>query len=172
MASLRRVVDFNNSECVSYPILLHYCCQHFYVFIIIFKLIYTSMSMIQKTIKSIVLSQFCYVCMIYVYLFIYVDRDNNAHAMSHCNTNTMQVEFSMMEIYNERIRDLLNFTTDNKQSKLKVRTHPKTGVYCLTPPLARHAHTNSLVSLIYTRSYFLSLPAHNDRVFFFCITYT
>ncbi|XP_062500955.1 kinesin-like protein KIF28P isoform X2 [Corticium candelabrum] len=39
-----------------------------------------------------------------------------------------QVSFSMLEIYNEKVRDLLN-PKGSKSSGLKVRQHPKTGFY-------------------------------------------
>eukprot|EP00118_Oscarella_pearsei_P013302 m.105220 g.105220 ORF g.105220 m.105220 type:complete len:1030 (+) comp37217_c0_seq30:391-3480(+) len=39
-----------------------------------------------------------------------------------------QVAFSMLEIYNERVRDLLN-SKANKKTGLKVRQHPKKGFY-------------------------------------------
>ena len=40
-----------------------------------------------------------------------------------------QVQFSMLEIYNEQVRDLLN-PQGNKKGGLKVRQHPKKGFYC------------------------------------------
>lgn len=44
---------------------------------------------------------------------------------------TVEVTFSMLEIYNEIVRDLLNVVTDNKNKKkgLKVREHPTKGFY-------------------------------------------
>ena len=41
---------------------------------------------------------------------------------------SFQVSFSMLEIYNEQVRDLLN-PKSNKKGGLKVRQHPKKGFY-------------------------------------------
>lgn len=42
---------------------------------------------------------------------------------------TFEVKFSMLEIYNEVARDLLDPKNSNKKSGLKVRQHPKKGFY-------------------------------------------
>lgn len=39
---------------------------------------------------------------------------------------SLRVSVSFMEIYNERVRDLLNI---NSEQALKIRNHPKTGPY-------------------------------------------
>jgi len=44
---------------------------------------------------------------------------------NHSNGNNITVDVSFLEIYNERIRDLL----DSSRSDLKLREHPKTGVF-------------------------------------------
>ena len=41
----------------------------------------------------------------------------------------MQVTFSMMEIYNEQVRDLLNPASLKIKGGLKVRQHPNKGFY-------------------------------------------
>lgn len=48
------------------------------------------------------------------------------------DSETQRVEVSFMEIYNERVRDLLNISTkdgDASTAALRVRNHPKTGPY-------------------------------------------
>ena len=42
---------------------------------------------------------------------------------------TFEVKFSMLEIYNEIARDLLDANGAKKKSGLKVRQHPKKGFY-------------------------------------------
>lgn len=42
---------------------------------------------------------------------------------------TFEVKFSMLEIYNEVARDLLDAKSTNKKSGLKIRQHPKKGFY-------------------------------------------
>ena len=41
----------------------------------------------------------------------------------------LQVALSMLEIYNEQVRDLLNFQTMKQKGGLKVRENPKRGFY-------------------------------------------
>ncbi len=41
----------------------------------------------------------------------------------------VQVKFSMLEIYNEVARDLLDSTSGKKKIGLKIRQHPKRGFY-------------------------------------------
>ena len=42
---------------------------------------------------------------------------------------TFEVKFSMLEIYNEIARDLLDANGAKKKSGLKIRQHPKKGFY-------------------------------------------
>ena len=42
---------------------------------------------------------------------------------------TFEVKFSMLEIYNEIVRDLLDPKGASKKGGLKVRQHPKRGFY-------------------------------------------
>jgi hypothetical protein len=42
---------------------------------------------------------------------------------------TFEVKFSMLEIYNEVVRDLLDPKGASKKGGLKVRQHPKRGFY-------------------------------------------
>ena len=43
---------------------------------------------------------------------------------------TFEVKFSMLEIYNENARDLLDSkSAGNKKASLKIRQHPKKGFY-------------------------------------------
>ena len=59
-----------------------------------------------------------------------------------------QVECTMMEIYNEEVRDLFN-PTKNPAGGLKVRDHPKTGPYVegLTPILVNsYAEVDKLMA--------------------------
>lgn len=49
---------------------------------------------------------------------------------------TFRVEISYMEIYNERVRDLLRTSSHQDRFKLKVREHPKDGPY--VQDLSRH----------------------------------
>ena len=42
---------------------------------------------------------------------------------------TFEVKFSMLEIYNEIARDLLDSKSGQKKSGLKIRQHPKRGFY-------------------------------------------
>ena len=42
---------------------------------------------------------------------------------------TFEVKFSMLEIYNEVARDLLDANGGKKKSGLKIRQHPKRGFY-------------------------------------------
>ena len=41
---------------------------------------------------------------------------------------SFEVQFSMLEIYNEQVRDLLN-PASHKKGGLRVREHPKKGFY-------------------------------------------
>ncbi len=41
----------------------------------------------------------------------------------------VKVKFSMLEIYNEVARDLLDSTSGKKKIGLKIRQHPKRGFY-------------------------------------------
>ena len=43
--------------------------------------------------------------------------------------SSFQVQISMLEIYNEVVKDLLNVKSFNKQG-LRVREDPKKGFYC------------------------------------------
>ena len=43
--------------------------------------------------------------------------------------NTCEVKFSMLEIYNEVARDLLDPISASKKGGLKIRQHPKKGFY-------------------------------------------
>ena len=58
----------------------------------------------------------------------------------------------MMEIYNEKIRDLF----EPKKTNLKVRDHPKTGSYVQDLTMVRAAH--SPLSLSLSPSLSISLP--------------
>ena len=42
---------------------------------------------------------------------------------------TLEVKFSMLEIYNEVARDLLDVKSGGKKAGLKIRQHPKKGFY-------------------------------------------
>ena len=42
-------------------------------------------------------------------------------------STTAHVEVSFLEIYNEKVRDLLNFSAAGDSKALKVRNQPKTG---------------------------------------------
>lgn len=55
---------------------------------------------------------------------------------------TYKVEASMLEIYNEKVRDLFNPRSDAAAGGLKVRDHPKTGPY--VDGLTKHSVTNYL----------------------------
>ena len=46
----------------------------------------------------------------------------------------LQVTFSMLEIYNEQVRNLLDPSSFKMKGGLKVREHPKTGFFgmCIT----------------------------------------
>ena len=45
------------------------------------------------------------------------------------NCTKHEVQLSMLEIYNERIHDLLVRPADRPKDGLKIRQHPKIGVY-------------------------------------------
>ena len=45
------------------------------------------------------------------------------------NMFNVKVKFSMLEIYNENVRDLLDPNGAKKKGGLKVRQHPKRGFY-------------------------------------------
>ena len=55
---------------------------------------------------------------------------------------TYEVKFSMLEIYNEVVRDLLDPKGGQKKGGLKVRQHPKKGFY--------GKYQNSCVDLLFT----------------------
>ena len=42
---------------------------------------------------------------------------------------TFEIKFSMLEIYNEVVRDLLDPNGSKKKGGLKIRQHPKKGFY-------------------------------------------
>lgn len=49
------------------------------------------------------------------------------------NGNIYEVTYSMLEIYSETVRDLLDPQSTNKKGGLKVREHPKLGFYGKAP---------------------------------------
>jgi len=63
----------------------------------------------------------------------------SAKSSSPGQSTTYRAEVSYLEIYNEKVRDLLR-SSDKFQEKLKVREHPKTGVY--VQDLSQHIVVN------------------------------
>ena len=53
------------------------------------------------------------------------------------DTNQYQVQFSILEIYNERVQDLLTDPSRRPKGGLKVREHKQLGVY--VQDLSKHA---------------------------------
>ncbi len=56
-------------------------------------------------------------------LFVEINEKRSAGTKAE-----FEVMFSMLEIYNEQVRDLLN-PSSNKKGGLRVREHPKKGFY-------------------------------------------
>lgn len=70
---------------------------------------------------------------------------SSSNSGSSNNTVNYRTEVSYLEIYNEKVRDLLRSapkksTTTSKEQTLKVREHPKTGVY--VQDLSQHTVVN------------------------------
>lgn len=60
-------------------------------------------------------------------IFQTIDNRTNAG-----DKTKIEVTFSMLEIYNEVVRDLLNLNEKNKKKGLKIREHPTRGFYGLS----------------------------------------
>src|SRR4029434_7875068 len=72
---------------------------------------------------------------------------------------------SFLEIYNERVRDLLRSPDQKKPAVLRVREHPETGPYVQGERTHTHTHTHThSLSLTYspTHTHTLSL-SHTHR---------
>ncbi|CAF0917996.1 unnamed protein product, partial [Brachionus calyciflorus] len=67
-------------------------------------------------------------------LFDRINSDNKSHQI------TYRCEVSYLEIYNEKVRDLLRSQDKGLSQNLKVREHPKTGVY--VQDLSQHTVLN------------------------------
>ena len=111
---------------------MHFALFRSYFYLVPSILIKANFSMLEINSKQVqdarkrIINKCMYVHMILVsnaYFYIVCSYFYSFPTISH------QVSFSMLEIYNEQVRDLLNPKTINIKGGLKVRQDPKGGFY-------------------------------------------